>query len=121
MGNIPKSAIIFRKPDHFSLLIGFGIIVFAIISYSASFKIIGTIFLIFTACYELFEIFRGKSKHIIKLDHITFVIGLAILLGTFVYDSELLLIIATTFFGFTLSYEIYFMGKKIQRHRKRSF
>ena len=117
MAKLPKSIRFFRKPDHISFLIGYPIILSVIPTNSEILKIIGMIFFSFTLIYEIYEITQG-NRQIVKLDHITFVIGFIILVITFWYNLQILLITSSILFGFTLGYEIYSVWKKDQLNRK---
>jgi len=119
MAKLPKSIRFFRKPDHISFLIGYPIILSVIPTNSETLKIIGMIFLSFTLCYEIYEITKG-NRQIVKLDHITYVIAYIILIVTFWYDFQILLIISSTLLGFTFVYEIYTVRKNDLKNQRKN-
>ena len=69
-------------------------------------KLASTFFFTFTLCFELYEISKG-NRDIIKLDHITFVVGYIMLIVSFWYNLLIIIIPILILFGFTLGYEIY--------------
>ena len=117
MLKLPKSIRFFRKPDHISFLIGYPIILSVIPTGSEILKVIGMIFFSFTLCYEIYEISQG-NRQIVKLDHITFVVAYIILIVTFWYDFQILLIISSILIGFTLVYEIYTVRKNDLKNQR---
>ncbi len=119
MTRLPRSIRFFRKPDHITFLVGLGLILVYTSTNLFEIKLASTLVFIFTLGYELFEISKG-SRDIKKLDHITFVIGLAFLLVSFWYESITILVVIDVLFGFTLVYEIYRVKKKdLENERRR--
>ena len=119
MIKLPKSIRFFRKPDHISFLIGYPLILSVIPTNSDILKTIGMIFFSFTLSYEIYEISKG-NRQIIKLDHITFVIAFIILIVTYWYNFQILLIISSVLIGFTLVYEIYIVRKNDLKNQRKS-
>ncbi len=120
MIKLPRTVRFFRKPDHISFLIGFPLLLAATLTNLFELKIGSLIFFTFTLGYEVFEISKG-GREIIKVDHITFVIAFILLITTLWYDLQILLILSSILFGFTLGYEIYRVRKndlKVERKRK---
>ena len=119
MVKLPKTIRFFRKPDHISFLIGYAIILSVLPTNSEILKVIGMVFFSFTLCYEIYEIAKG-NRQIIKLDHITFVIAYIILIVTFWYDLQILLIISAILIGFSLVYEIYTVRKNDLKNQRKN-
>ena len=120
MIKLPKTIRFFRKPDHISFLIGFPLLLSTIPTNSLILKISSIVCFSFTTSYEIYEISQG-NREIVKLDHITFVIAFILLIITLWYDLQILLILSSILFGFTLGYEIYRVRKndlKVERRRK---
>ncbi len=111
MLKLPKILRFFKKPDHISFLIGYPLILASIPYGTFELKLASIIFFTFTLGYEIYEISQG-NRQIVKLDHITFVIAYALLIVTFWENLQILLIICSILFGFTLGYEIYSVRKK---------
>jgi len=118
MIKLPRTLRFFRKPDHISFLIGFPLLLAATLTNLFELKIGSLIFFTFTLSYEVFEISKG-GREIIKVDHITFVIAFILLIVTFWYSLQILLIFSSILFGFTLGYEIYSVRKKDLEKKKR--
>ena len=118
MIKLPKTLRFFRKPDHIAFLAGYTILLTNFLLDLLELKISSVIFFTFTLFYEIYEISKG-NRNIVKLDHITFVIGYSILLVTFWQNFLVLKILAIILLGFTLSYEIYNVRKKDLEKEKR--
>jgi len=106
MTKLPKAIRFFRKPDHISFLLAYSIIIISSLINSFEMKLASTVFFTFTLCFELYEISKG-NRDIVKLDHITFVVGYIMLIVSFWYDLLIIIIPILILFGFTLVYEIY--------------
>ena len=118
MPRLPQAIRFFRKPDHISFLSGFALILISTITNLFEIKLASTVFFSFTLAYELYEISKG-GRDFVKLDHFTFVIGYALLLISFWYDLQLLLVLISILFGFTLAYEVYRVRKMDLENRSR--
>ncbi len=120
MAMTPKSIRFFRKPDHLAFLIGYGLILIATVLESLEIKLVSTIFFIFTLGYEIYEI-SSRETEIWQVDHITFVVALALLLFSFWYEPFWLLILVDVLISFTLGWEIYRVRRKdIENERRRN-
>ena len=117
MLKLPKILRLFKKPDHISFLCGYASILIATLTESFEWKFSSVIFFTFTLIYEIYEISKG-NRQIVKPDHIAFVIGFILILVTFWQDIQILLIIGSILFGFTLGYEIYSARKKDTENEK---
>ncbi|MCH6570966.1 MAG: hypothetical protein IH780_00115 [Thaumarchaeota archaeon] len=118
MIRIPKTIRFIRKPDHITFLIGLGLILIATVLQSFEIKLVSTIFFIFTLGYEIYEI-SSRETDIWQVDHVTFVIGIAILLFSFWYESLWLLILVDVLMCFTFGWEVYRIRKKDLENKKR--
>ena len=118
MIRIPKTIRFIRKPDHITFLIGLGLILIATVLQSFEIKLVSTIFFIFTLGYEIYEI-SSRETDIWQVDHVTFVIGIAILLFSFWYESLWLLILVDVLICFTFGWEVYRVRKKDLENEKR--
>ncbi|KAG2475139.1 MAG: membrane protein of unknown function [Nitrosopumilales archaeon] len=111
MLRLPKTVRFFRKPDHIAFLFGYASILIVIPTESFELKIASAILFTFTIGYEFYEISQG-NRQIVKADHIAFIIAYIMLLVTFWYNLQILLITSVILFGFTLAYEIYDVRRK---------
>lgn len=111
MLRLPKTVRFFRKPDHIAFLFGYALILIVIPTESFELKIASAILFTFTIGYEFYEISQG-NRQIVKADHIAFIIAYIMLLVTFWYNLQILLITSVILFGFTLAYEIYDVRRK---------
>ncbi len=118
MVRIPKTIRFIRKPDHVTFLIGLGLILIATPLQSFEIKLVSAIFFIFTLGYEIYEI-SSRETDIWQVDHITFVIGIAMLLFSFWYESLWLLILVDVLICFTFGWEVYRTRKKDLENEKR--
>ena len=118
MIRIPKTIRFIRKPDHITFLIGLGLILIATPLQSFEIKLVSTIFFIFTLGYEIYEI-SSRETDIWQVDHVTFVIGIAILLFSFWYESLWLLILVDVLMCFTFGWEVYRIRKKDLENKRR--
>jgi len=118
MLKVPKTIRFIRKVDHITFLVGLALILIATPLQSFEIKLVSAIFFIFTLCYEIYEI-SSRETDIWQVDHITFVIGLAILLFSFWYESLWLLILVDVLMCFTFGWEIYRVRKKDLENKRR--
>jgi len=118
MIKLPKTLRFFRKPDHIAFLFGYSILLVNIIYDILELKIGSIVFFTFTLFYEIYEISKG-NRNIIKLDHITFVIAYIMVIVTFWYNFQILMILAVFLLGFTLYTEIYTVRKNDLEKLKR--
>jgi len=118
MIRIPKTIRFIRKPDHITFLVGLVLILIATLLQSFEIKLVSMIFFIFTLGYEIYEI-SSRETDIWQVDHITFVIGIAILLFSFWYESLWLLILVDVLMCFTFGWEVYRIRKKDLENKKR--
>jgi len=118
MARIPKTIRFIRKPDHITFLIGLGLILIATPLQSFEIKLVSAIFFIFTLGYEIYEI-SSRETDIWQVDHVTFIIGIAILLFSFWYESLWLLILVDVLICFTFGWEAYRTRKKDLENEKR--
>jgi len=118
MLKVPKTIRFIRKVDHITFLIGLGLILIATPLQSFEIKLVSAIFFIFTLCYEIYEI-SSRETDIWQVDHITFVIGLAMLLFSFWYESLWLLILVDVLMCFTFGWEVYRVRKKDLENKRR--
>ncbi len=120
MAKILRTIRFFRKPDHISFLVGYVLILIATVLDSFEIKLAGAIFFIFTLVYEIYEI-SSRETEIWQIDHITFVVALALLLFSFWYQPFWLLILVDVLISFTLGWEIYRVRRKdLENERKRN-
>ncbi len=120
MAMTPKSIRFFRKPDHLAFLIGYGLILIATGLESFEIKLASTIFFIFTIVYEIYEI-SSRETEIWQIDHIVFVVAIALLLFSFWYEPLWLMILVDVLISFTLGWEIYRVRRKdLENERKRN-
>jgi len=119
MPKLPQTIRFFKKPDHISFLVGFPLILAATPTGSFELKLASLIFFTFTLGYEIYEISHG-NRQIIKLDHITFVVAYALVIVTFWENLQVLLIISSVLFAFTIGYEIYSVRRKDLEYKKKS-
>jgi len=118
MSRIPKAIRFIRKPDHIAFLVGLGLILIATPLQSFEIKLVSTIFFIFTLVYEIYEI-SSRETDIWQVDHVTFVIAIAMLLFSFWYESLWLLILVDVLICFTFGWEIYRVRKRDLENEKR--
>ncbi len=118
MARIPRTIRFIRKPDHITFLVGLVLILIATLLQSFEIKLVSTIFFIFTLGYEIYEI-SSRETDIWQVDHVTFVIGIAILLFSFWYESLWLLILVDVLMCFTFGWEVYRIRKKDLENKKR--
>ena len=118
MLKVPKTIRFIRKVDHITFLVGLALILIATPLQSFEIKLVSAIFFIFTLCYEIYEI-SSRETDIWQVDHVTFVIGLAILLFSFWYESLWLLILVDVLICFTFGWEVYRTRKKDLENKKR--
>jgi len=118
MTSIPKTIRFIRKPDHITFLVGLGLILIATPLQSFEIKLVSMIFFIFTLGYEIYEI-SSRETDIWQVDHVTFVIGIAMLLFSFWYESLWLLILVDVLICFTFGWEVYRIRKKDLENKKR--
>ncbi len=118
MLKVPKTIRFIRKVDHITFLVGLALILIATPLQSFEIKLVSAIFFIFTLCYEIYEI-SSRETDIWQVDHITFVIGLAILLFSFWYESLWLLILVDVLMCFTFGWEVYRVRKKDLENKRR--
>ena len=108
---IPKTIRFFRKPDHATFLVGFGLILIATVLESIEIKLTSTAFFIFTLGYEIYEILT-RDTDIWQIDHVTFIVALVLLLFSYWYEFLWLMILTDILISFTLGWEIYRVRKK---------
>lgn len=114
----PHAVRFFKKPDHFSFLIGFPLLLISIPTNIFEIKIAALVFFTFTLIYEIFEISKG-GRDIFKLDHFTFVAAYFLIIFSFLYQNPIILPLAGFLMSFTLGYEIYRVRKlDLERIRK---
>jgi len=118
MLKVPKTIRFIRKVDHITFLVGLALILIATPLQSFEIKLVSAIFFIFTLCYEIYEI-SSRETDIWQVDHITFIIGLAMLLFSFWYESLWLLILVDVLMCFTFGWEIYRVRKKDLENKRR--
>jgi len=118
MARIPKTIRFIRKLDHITFLVGLGLILIATPLQSFEIKLVSLMFFIFTLGYEIYEI-SSRETDIWQVDHVTFVIGIAMLLFSFWYESLWLLILVDVLICFTFGWEIYRTKKKDLENEKR--
>jgi len=118
MATIPKTIRFFRKPDHISFLVGYGLILIATGLESFEIKLASTIFFLFTIGYEIYEI-SSRETEVWQVDHVIFVVAIALLLFSFWNESLWLLILVDVLISFTLGWEIYRVRKKDLENEKK--
>ena len=118
MLKVPKTIRFIRKVDHITFLVGLALILIATPLQSFEIKLVSAIFFIFTLCYEIYEI-SSRETDIWQVDHVTFVIGIAILLFSFWYESLWLLILVDVLICFTFGWEVYRVRKKDLENKRR--
>jgi hypothetical protein len=119
MLKLPKTLRFFKKPDHISFLIGYPLILSATALGYFELKLASLVFFSFTLFYEIYEISKG-NRQIFKLDHVAFLVAYALLILTFWENFQIILIISSILFGFTLGYEIYSVRKKDLEYKRKN-
>lgn len=118
MLRLPRSIRFFRKPDHISFLSGFTLMLASIPTGLFELRLASVIFFTFTIGYEIYEISQG-NRQVLKPDHFAFMAAYILLIVTFWHDLQILLVVSSVLFAFTLGYEIYEVRRKDLEARRR--